>query len=402
MPRAPLPRMHAADSRFRSLNIRSDHDNLTAVTVTICAALAAIAGAGGAIATIVEPTSTQLLGAAVTAIGAAMTVHAFAGLYRAKRKVHHLHDRTEVVAVFGGLLAELIGGAGGCTLGITALGDVLPYVLLPTAAVSLGSAALLVAPAQHRLSWLATERRGHNAMAWSAWALGLAGLVAIMLGSLALIEATPELSATAGSLVPLGIAVAFAGTVLAIRYYAPLDLDDERRQDEYAEGLITLMTARLSASRTGVALYQAAATKLAGKLDAEVIAKLETFAEKELENVDFLEYQLNGLGADTSTANLLTDVESAATSGIEHVLLKSDIADPIAVLSALHAADLHDESGWKLLAHVAEEVANEELKHELKNKYGDKAEQGRFIGRLLERLTQRTLVGSRLAAPLHA
>jgi hypothetical protein len=394
---------HAVESRFRSLNIRSEHDNLTAITVAICAALAAIAGAGGAIAATVGPRSAALLGASVVAIGAAMTVHAFGGLYRAKRKVHHLHDRTEVIAVFGGLLAELIGGAAGCALGITALGDVLPYVLLPAAAVSLGSAALLVAPAQHRLSWLATERRSHHdAMAWSAWGLALTGTSAIMLGSLALIESVPELPATAGSMIPLGVAVAFAGAALAARYYTPLDLDDERRQDEYAEGLITLMTARLSASRTGVALYQAAATKLAGKLDAEVIAKLEMFAAKELENVDFLEYQLIGLGADTTQSNLLTDVESEATSGIEHILLESDITDPISVLSALHAADLHDESGWKLLAHVAEEVANEELKHELKNKYGDKAEQGRFIARLLERLTQRVLVGSRLAAPLHA
>jgi hypothetical protein len=239
-------------------------------------------------------------------------------------------------------------------------------------------------------------------MSWSAWALALAGSAAIMLGTLALIEATPELLSTAGSLIPLGIAVAFAGTALAIRYYTPIDLDDERRQDEFADGLIMLMTARLSASRTGVAFYQAAATKLSGKLDDEVIAKLETFAEKELENVDFLEYQLNGLGADTPKANHLTDVETAATSGIELILLKSNIADPISVLSALHAADLHDESGWKLLAHAAEEVANEELKHELKNKYGDKAEQGRYIGRLLERLTQRAVVGSRLWAPLHA
>jgi hypothetical protein len=394
--------MHVADSRFRSLNIRSDHDNLTAVTVTVCAAFAAVAGAGGAVAAIVGPSSIQLLGASVVAIGAAMTVHACAGLYRAKRKVHHLHDRTEIIAVFGGLLAELVGGAGGCTLGITALGDVLPYILLPVAAVSLGSAALLVAPAQHRLSWLAIERRGHNMMSWSAWALALAGSAAIMLGTLALIEATPELLSTAGSLIPLGIAVAFAGTALAIRYYTPIDLDDERRQDEFADGLIMLMTARLSASRTGVAFYQAAATKLSGKLDDEVIAKLETFAEKELENVDFLEYQLNGLRADTPKTNHLTDVETAATSGIELILLKSNIADPISVLSALHAADLHDESGWKLLAHAAEEVANEELKHELKNKYGDKAEQGRYIGRLLERLTQRAVVGSRLWAPLHA
>lgn len=394
--------MQAVESRFRSLNIRSEHDNLTAVTVAICAALAAVAGAGGAVVAAVGPRSPTLLGASVVAIGAAMTVHAFAGLYRAKRKVHHLHDRTEVIAVFGGLLAELVGGAGGCTLGITALGDVLPYVLLPAAALSLGSAALLVAPAQHRLSWLATERLGHNAMAWSAWALGLVGMAVVMLGSLALLEAMPELPATAGSLIPLGLAVAFAGGALAVRYYTPLDLDDERRQAEYAEGLITLMTARLLASRTGVALYQAAAKKLAGKLDAQVISKLETFAEKELENVDFLEYQLIGLGADTTKSNQQTDVESEATSGIERILLESDITDPISVLSALHAADLHDESGWKVLAHVGEEVANEELKHELKNKYGDKAEQGRYIARLLERLTQHVLVRSRLSAPMHA
>jgi hypothetical protein len=397
--------MHGVESRYRFLNIRHDSGHVSALALAISSAIAGVAALGGVVVAIVALASAQmaaLTGAATIAVGAALLAHAFGGLYRTKRTFRYLHDRLDVVTAFGGLSAGLLAGSGAVVLGIAALAGVLPAYVLPAAAITLGAGAVLVAPAHHRLSWLAqrpvsrVDWAADRTIAGSGIALVLTGLAAIFLGTLALLRMGSPVVLAAAAAITVGAATAVAAGALTARYRTPLA--SREHAADHADGLIALLRARLTASRTGVALYQAAAAKLVGQLDAATIATLETFAEKELENVDFLEYQLHGLGADVHASNPVTTVESEATRGIEHILLSTDVTDPLPVLYALHAADLHDESGWKLLTQVAEEVANEELKHEIKVKYGDKAEQSRFIARTLERLTQHVLV----RAPLEA
>lgn len=404
--------MVASHSRYRFLNVRSQIEGMTALALRLCAAIAAIAGLGAAITAAVAlhgEHERALVASAVIAIAAGLVIHALGGLYRAKRWFRHLHDRLEVVTVFGGLGAELVAGAGAGVLALLALGgDVAPSLLLPAAAVVIGGGALTVAPAHDRLSWLARppasrpERAAARLVPWSAWLLGLAGTASTFLGIVALLGLSSELDLTAVAMIGAGAAVFVAGAAMMQRYRTPVELDAPDRVSAYAATLIDLMQARLVASRSGLALYQAAARKLAGRIDADTISKLETFAEKELENIDFLEYHLAGLGGDPEQRTALADLESDMTSGIERVVISSERSDPLAILYALHAADLHDESGWRLLTQVAEEIANEELKHEIKVKYGDKAEQGRYIARLVERLVQRELVPESLSAPLHA
>jgi hypothetical protein len=408
--------MVATRSRYRFLNVRSQIERLTALALCVCAGIAAIAGLGGAVAGTVALQSAHVLvlaASAVIAVAASMVIHAVGGLYRAKRRFRHLPDRLEVIAVFGGLGAELVGGAGAGVLALLALGGhIVPYTLLPTAAVAIGGGALVVAPAHDRLSWLAhapvsrVQRAAARLVPWSAWALGLTGTASTFLGIVALLGIGPELVLAAVGMVGVGVAMFVAGGAMMGRYRAPLEHEAPGRMDAYAAALIELMQARLVASRTGLALYQAAARKLAGRVDADTVSKFETFAEKELENIDFLEYHLAGLGADPEARNVLASTESHVTEGIERVVISSESSsessDPLSILSALHAADLHDESGWRLLTQVAEEIANEELKHEIKVKYGDKAEQGRYIARLLESFVQHELVREPLVAPLPA
>jgi hypothetical protein len=404
--------MAGIQSRYRFLNVRSEIETLTALALCVCAGVAAIAGLGGAIAAgaaLEGAHAVVLTASAVIAVGGGTVIHALGGLYRAKRRFRHLHDRLEVVTLFGGLSAELAGGAGAGVLALLVLGrHAAPDVLLPAASVAIGGGVLIVAPAHDRLSWLAhlpgsrVQRAAARLVPWSAWGLALAGTAAIFLGTLALVGVGPELVLSAAAIAGVGAAVLVAGGAMMVRVRVPLELDRPDGVDAYAATLIDLMQARLVASRTGLTLYEAAARKLAGRLDAEVVSRLETFAEKELENIDFLEYHLAGLGGDPDARNVLADVEGQVASGIEGVVLSSERSDPLSILYALHAADLHDESGWRLLTQVAEEIANEELKHEIKVKYGDKAAQGRYIARLLESLVQHELVREPLLAPLHA
>jgi hypothetical protein len=223
-----------------------------------------------------------------------------------------------------------------------------------------------------------------------------------MLGALALMEVGPELELSAWSFVALGIASGAAAASLAVRYATQLHDYDDAADDDYAETLIELLQARLTASNTGLALYEAAVERLDGVLDDSIIDRLATFADLELENRDFLEYQIEGLGGDPHATTELGELESEAISGAEHLLLETDLADPLHVLQVLHTADAADAMGWKLLAQVAEEIGHEELEHEIKVKYGDKLEQNRFISRVIEELAAARFVGEPLFAPMIA
>ena len=391
------------------MRYRTDRDS--ALAVAICASVAAVGSIGGAAAAFASLGSSQMLtlcASAAIAIGGALLLHGTGAAVRAKRKFRRLGDRLEVVGLVGGVGAELVGGAAAATLGITALGDVLPFILLPCAAVAAGGAALLVAPAHHRLSQLARVPRTrqhrivHETVGVTAWLLALAGMTAIMLGTLALLEVGPELVLCAWALGAVGIASAAASVSLAVRYAVQLSEYDDAADDDYASTLIELLQARLTASHAGVALYVAAVERLDGFLDKTIVDRLDRFADLELENRDFLEYQIEGLGGDPGALTELGEIESEAISGAEHLLLQTDLADPLYVLQVLHTADAADAMGWKLLAQVAEEIGHEELKHEIKVKYGDKLEQMRFVSRVIEELAAARFVGEPLFTPMIA
>jgi hypothetical protein len=132
----------------------------------------------------------------------------------------------------GGLSAEFLGGAAGVVLGILALLNVMPGVLLGVSAIALGGTLLLSSGANARLNDFAYAVRRPERTAQEIardavmGAIGLqviAGLGSVVLGILALIGFTP-LILTLIAFLSIGGAIVLTGSALAGRMISLLRL----------------------------------------------------------------------------------------------------------------------------------------------------------------------------------
>jgi hypothetical protein len=109
-------------------------------------------------------------------------------------------------------------------LGILALADVIPFVLLAVALIVVGGAILLGAPAQPELARLAPDRDRrigritYEAVEASTGAMVLAGAGSVVLGILALIHVGPPLTLVLVGMLVVGGALVLGGSALTARF----------------------------------------------------------------------------------------------------------------------------------------------------------------------------------------
>lgn len=182
------------------------------------AVVLAIVGLAGYLPTYMAAIATIAIGGGLLAHGAAVTARWSDAIRQAGT------DRSERIEVGGGMGSEVFGGASGIVLGILALADVRPLVLLPVAAIVLGGAILLGAPAQPEIAKLAPDRDRrfgrltYEAVEASTGAMVLVGLGAIVLGILALIDVGPVLTLVMVSMLAVGGALLVTGGALTTRF----------------------------------------------------------------------------------------------------------------------------------------------------------------------------------------
>jgi hypothetical protein len=161
---------------------------------------------------------------ATIVIGGALATHGAAVAARWAETVRQFSDRSERLEMGGGVGSELFGGACGIVLGILALANVMPFVLLAVATIVFGGAILLGAPAQPELARLAPDRDRrmgkftYEAVEASTGAMTLAGVGAIVLGILALIHVGPTLILVMVSVLAVGGALLLTGGSLTARF----------------------------------------------------------------------------------------------------------------------------------------------------------------------------------------
>jgi hypothetical protein len=175
------------------------------------AVVLAIIGLAGYRPGIMAAIATIAIGAGLFAHGSAASAHVSRLLKRSGGAEGQLT---------GGLGSEVFGGLAAIALGILALVGVLPTVLLPVAAIVLGSAILLGAPAEARRARLVvgSDRRGAEAVEGISGAMALAGVGAIALGILALLRVGPQLTLVMVAMLAVGGALFLEGTALTARF----------------------------------------------------------------------------------------------------------------------------------------------------------------------------------------
>ncbi len=420
MPAVLIERSHEP-IYYRRVRGKHVSERSSALTLTICSALAALGGLGGAVLAIIGLGSGALFdltAVAAIAIGGGLVVHGLGATARTAHSFQRAGDRTDRIGLVSGVSAEVLGGGAAVVLGIAALGGVLPFVLPAVAAIVLGSAVLLAAIAQRSLAQLGLppvrklHRVAYHATTSGAWLLALGGTGAIVLGILELLGFGPVFVLTAAAMIAVGGAQFVAGAALATRFGAQLDeypaavseSSEEREVVRYDRArLLDLLTARLTAGRTGSRLYDAIVSKLRAEPASDalpLVSTLETYAGEERDNEQWLEEQIHALGGDVHELTDMAELETRESSGIEDVVVASSVRDPLHLLHALHAAELSDAAGWRLLVHVADEVGDREMKHDAERRYEDKQAHLRFLDRALERLARQIVVREPVEMPL--
>jgi hypothetical protein len=220
---------HARDggTTTPSGRVEPTEDKTTTATMTGGSSLEAIGGAAAVVLAIIALAGylpLYLTAIATIAIGGALLAHGAAVAARWNDTVARIGGENERVELVGGMSSEVLGGAAGITLGILALADVMPMVLMPVAAIVLGGSILFAAPAQPEIARFArdpdrrVERATYQGVEASSGTMALAGAGAVVLGILALIHVGPALVLSVVSMLAIGGALLLSGGALTARF----------------------------------------------------------------------------------------------------------------------------------------------------------------------------------------
>jgi hypothetical protein len=209
-------------------SVPTSHDKKTEQIFAGGTSVEAIGGFAAAVLAVIGVTGYEqvyMLGAACIATGIALLAHGGSIAARWNDVLRRLDgerfDRAELV---GGIGTEVFGGAVGLLLGILALANVRPFVLLPVAAIVFGSSLLLGGAAQPDLEALVHDndirhrRMTHDVIQASGGVMVMVGIAAAVLGILALLEVGPILTLTLVGMLCIGGALMLAGGALTARF----------------------------------------------------------------------------------------------------------------------------------------------------------------------------------------
>lgn len=166
-----------------------------------------------------------LLSIATIGLGASFLLEGGAVVTRLSDVISEATEgRVDIAELGGGLSAEFIAGLGGIALGILSLVGVMPMILTAVAAIVFGGALIVGAGVKSRLSHFTIGEEEHRlvrvmlreAVMASGGVQLLVGLVAIVLGILALINIAP-LELTLIAVLSAGGVVLLGGSALGAR-----------------------------------------------------------------------------------------------------------------------------------------------------------------------------------------
>ena len=194
----------------------------TEIIAGAAAIVIAVLGLVGVVPLFMAAIATIVIGAAIMLEGAAVS-----------RRLSALQDELDGASTFaragGGLSAELLGGGAGVVLGVLALVNILPLILLPVAALVYGGTLLLAGVTRPAVVELTerdlpqrraedrARRASQAALTSSSGLLVLAGAATAVIGILVLAEIAPPVSMVLIAMLVVGAAILLSGSALAAR-----------------------------------------------------------------------------------------------------------------------------------------------------------------------------------------
>mgnify|MGYP005814240029 CR=1 FL=1 len=164
--------------------------------------------------------------------------------------------------------------------------------------------------------------------------------------------------------------------------------------------VIDVLTERLAFERAGVKLYDRILAVMRGMADenvARMIPEMEGHRNEEKEHEEWLEEQIRAMGGSAHAETDLSRLVTRESKGIEEVVM-SDAELPH-LLHALLAAELVDNAGWDLLAHIAGEAGDHGAKREFKKRLHQEEDHLLFVRKAVEKLSFQRVLGEDTQLP---
>jgi hypothetical protein len=212
--------VYRAPEISRTEHVSDAKERTTARAITGGASAEAIGGGAAVVLAIIGLAGFMpifMAAIATIAIGAALL---FVGLAVASR-LNTVSSAHVQHSVGGGVGTEVFGGAAGIVLGILALVGVLPFVLLPIAAIVFGGSLMLGGSTEADVADTVSDRDSrayHGATQASGSVMVLVGIGAVVLGILGILTVGPVLTLTMVSMLAIGGAILLGASALVARF----------------------------------------------------------------------------------------------------------------------------------------------------------------------------------------
>jgi bacterioferritin (cytochrome b1) len=164
--------------------------------------------------------------------------------------------------------------------------------------------------------------------------------------------------------------------------------------ERHPDKLLDMLTERLTFERASVKLYDTSIEKIQKSSDAAIVAMLPQMTrqrEQEKEHEEWLEDWIRELGSDGHTDTELSELIERESRGVVEVVADDDQIPHI--FHALLTAELVDDTGWKLLVHLADEADDEDARRELRNRAREEEQHLVFVRSVVAAFARRLVLG---------
>jgi bacterioferritin (cytochrome b1) len=164
--------------------------------------------------------------------------------------------------------------------------------------------------------------------------------------------------------------------------------------ERHPDKLLDLLTERLSFERSSVKLYDTAIAKIERSADpgiTAVVPQMRQQRRQEKEHEEWLEDRIRELGSDAHTETELSELIERESRGVRDVV--ADDAEVPHLFHALLTAELVDDSGWKLLVHLADEADDADARRELLSRAREEEQHLIFIRSVVAAFARKQVLG---------
>ncbi len=165
--------------------------------------------------------------------------------------------------------------------------------------------------------------------------------------------------------------------------------------------VIDVLAERLAFERAGVKLYDRILEVMRGEGSDEnvrrMLPEMQEHRDEEKEHEEWLEEQIRSMGGSAHAETDMSRLVTRESKGIEEVVM-SDAELPH-LLHALLAAELVDNAGWDLLAHIAGEAGDHGAKREFKKRLHQEEDHLLFVRKAVEKLSFQRVLGEDTQLP---